>query len=194
MLNSAKAYVGLMMSVVLLCTGTTGSLVAQETPRLKIIIIEGEGATNNMKQRTAREPIVEVQDENNRPVGGALVTFALPNYGASGTFQGGSKLLTITTDANGRAVGNGFQPNTVKGDLNIQVRAQSNGQTANATIHMKNVSGVGVGMSTSAKVWTMVAVAAGAAVIGVVATRGGSPTPPAQSTTISPGTGVVIGR
>ncbi len=194
MLNSPNTYIALLMSVVLFCTGTTGPLLAQDTPRLKIIIIEGEGATNNIKQRTAREPIVEVQDENNRPVGGALITFALPNYGASGTFQGGSKLLTVTTDVNGRAVGSGFQPNTVKGDLNIQVRAQSNGQTANATIQMKNISGVGGGLSTSAKIWTVVAVAAGAAVIGVVATRGGSSTPTAQSTTISPGTGVVIGR
>ena len=194
MLNSPKAYVGLMMSAVLFCTGTTGPLLAQDTPRLKIIIIEGEGATNNIKQRTAREPIVEVQDENNRPVGGALVTFALPNYGASGTFQGGSKVFSFTTGADGRAAGSGFQPNTAKGDLNIQVRAQSNGQTANAEIHMKNISGLGPGMSTSAKVWTVVAIAAGAAVIGVVATRGGTTPPGAQSTTISPGTGVVIGR
>ncbi len=163
-------------------------LFGQEVARLKIVIIEGEGATNNIKQRTAREPIVELQDENNRPVGGALVTFALPNYGASGTFQGGSKLLTVTTDANGRAVGQGFQPNGVKGKMRIQVRAQHNGQSASAEINSVNA---GPGMSPTAKWTTATAVVAGAIVAVVTATTGGGSSTPVQPTTITPGPGVV---
>ena len=164
----------------------TSLLFGQEVTRLKIVIIEGEGATNNIKQRTAREPIVEVQDENNRPVGGALVTFALPNYGASGTFQGGSKLLTVTTDANGRATAN-FQPNTAKGDLKIRVRAQHNGQSAEAEINMVNAAGAGgPGMSTQAKWWTALTIAAGAAVAGAALSNGGN-----QPTIISTGPSVV---
>ena len=186
--NSPKAYVALLLSTLLVSTGSTW-LSAQVPAGLKIIIIEGEGATNNIKQRTAREPIVEVQDENNRPVGGALVTFALPNYGASGTFQGGSKLLTVTTDVNGRAAGKGFQPNTAKGKLKIQVRAQNNGQSASAEINSINV---GAGMSPTAKWGTVAAIAAGAVVAVVAATTGGNSTPATtQPTIITAGPGVV---
>ena len=183
------------MSALIACTSGPILLLGQDAPKLKILIIEGEGATNNIKQRTAREPIVEVQDENNRPVGGAIVTFTAPNYGASGTFQGGSKLFTVTTDSNGRATARGFQPNSAKGQLKLQVRAQANGQSASSEINMTNVgAGGGAGMSTSAKWWTVVAVGAGAAVAGgVLATRGSSTTPP-STTTISAGSGTVVGR
>ncbi len=39
---------------------------------LKIAIIAGDGFTNNIKKRTAREEIVEVRDRNNKPVASAL--------------------------------------------------------------------------------------------------------------------------
>jgi hypothetical protein len=45
---------------------------------LKILILDGEGAVNSIKLGTAREPIVQVQDENDRPVAGAMVVFTLP--------------------------------------------------------------------------------------------------------------------
>ena len=48
---------------------------------LRIVIVEGQGATNNIRQRTAREPVVEVVDENNRPVSGASVTLTCFNSG-----------------------------------------------------------------------------------------------------------------
>src|SRR5689334_9974828 len=98
-------------------------LSAQQAPELQILVIGGEGSINNVKQRTAREPVVEVRDRNNRPVAGALVLFEAPRNGASGTFFGGSPTLRITTDAQGRAVGQGFRPNTSAGDFGVQVSA-----------------------------------------------------------------------
>src|SRR5215469_13215110 len=78
---------------------------AQEAPpKLNIVIVEGDGAINNIRQRTAREPIVEVQDENHKPVAGAAVVFALSDQGASGTFAGGAHTLTVVTDNQGRAI------------------------------------------------------------------------------------------
>ena len=111
--------------VALSCCIYTDPATAQETPqrKLQILVIAGEGSINNIKQRTAREPVVEVQDENNRPVAGAIVFFKLPDYGASGTFTNGSKFITVTTDQQGQAVGRNFQPNQAQGDLQIQVTA-----------------------------------------------------------------------
>src|SRR3954454_16829230 len=89
-------------------------LYAQQEPlKLQILVIGGEGSINNVKQRTAREPVVEVRDENNRPIAGAVVFFKVPDFGASGTFTNGSKFLTVTTDSQGRAVATNFQPNKV---------------------------------------------------------------------------------
>ena len=50
----------------------------QDAPKLIINIVEGEGALNNIKQRVNREPIVQVEDENHKPIAGAAVVFFLP--------------------------------------------------------------------------------------------------------------------
>ena len=73
------------------------SAQAQVAPMLNLVVIEGEGAINNVRQRTAREPIVQVEDSNHRPVAGAIVTFTLPGRGASGVFANGSQTMTVTT-------------------------------------------------------------------------------------------------
>jgi hypothetical protein len=44
------------------------ALFGQQAPELQILVIGGEGSINNVKQRTAREPVVEIRDRNNRPV------------------------------------------------------------------------------------------------------------------------------
>src|SRR3984885_12163944 len=90
--------------IVLLCFHFTGLPAwAQNPASLQIIIVEGEGAINNVKQRVNREPIVQVEDENHKPVAGAAIIFFLPTSGPSGTFANGSQTLTVTTDATGRA-------------------------------------------------------------------------------------------
>jgi len=165
--------------------------------QLNLVIVEGEGAINNIRQRTAREPIVQVEDENHKPVAGAAVVFLLPDQGASGVFANGSHTLTVTTDAQGRAVARGFRPNNVQGKLQMRVTASYQGHVANATITQTNAAAAAAGAAAaggiSAKLIAVIAVA-GAAVAGgvVAATRGGSSTtttPP--TTTITPGTGTV---
>ena len=173
-------------------------IAAQEAGgQLNLVIVEGEGAINNIRQRTAREPIVQVEDENHKPIAGAAVVFMLPDQGASGTFANGSRTLTVTTDSQGRAVAHGFRPNNVQGQLQMRVTASHLGKTANATITQTNAvtaaAGAAAAAGISAKLIIILAVA-GAAVAGgvVAATRGGgggaAATPP---TTITPGTGTV---
>src|SRR6266852_6090371 len=106
--------------------------------QLNIVIVEGEGAINNIRQRTAREPIVQVEDQNHKPVAGAVVVFLLPDHGASGVFANGSHTLTVVSDAQGRAVARGLKPNNVQGQMQMHVTASHNGQTANATITQTN--------------------------------------------------------
>src|SRR6185436_3828295 len=108
---------------------------AQEPPKkLNILIVEGEGAINNIRQRVAREPIVQVEDENHKPVAGAVVVFLLPNQGASGAFADGSNMLSVTTDSKGQAVARGFKPNNVQGKVEMRITASKDGQTTSTTL------------------------------------------------------------
>src|ERR1051325_11009842 len=109
-------------------------LAAQEPAggKLNLVIVEGEGAINNIRQRTAREPIVQVEDQNHKPIAGAAVIFDLPGQGASGSFPNGSHTLTVTTDNQGRAAARGLRPNSVKGKYQMHVTASFAGQTATA--------------------------------------------------------------
>src|ERR1035437_3665684 len=170
----------------------------QDAPKLIINIVEGEGALNNVKQRVNREPIVQVEDENHKPIAGAAVVFFLPTSGPGGAFANGSQTLTVTTDSLGRAAATGIRPNHQTGQMQIRVSASHNGLTASAIITQMNVVGanVGGGLSTTAKVLIVVAVAAGAAAGVIVATHGGGSSSTASITnsiTITPGTPSVGG-
>lgn len=167
-------------------------------PKLEIVIVEGEGAINNVKQRVNREPIVEVQDENHKPIAGAAVVFFLPNSGPGGTFSDGTRSLTVTTDSQGRAVARGIRFNNQSGQMQMRVTASSNGQTATATISMTNVAAGAAaagGLSATAKILIIVGLAAGAAAGAIVATRGSSSpssgSPSGLPTAITPGTPTV---
>ena len=109
---------------------------------LYINILEGEDALNNIHDRTAREPIVQVTDENHKPVKGAYVTFTevAGATGAGATF-GGLLTYTAVTDADGKAVGRGFKPNSITGDHRVQVAAALGALLAALIyIHEKNVN------------------------------------------------------
>jgi hypothetical protein len=169
---------------------------------LQIVVVEGEGAINNVRSRVNREPIVRVEDQNHKPVAGAAVVFFLPNEGPGGTFLNGTSSLTTTTDARGRATARGAQFNQQAGTMQIRVAASYAGQTASAVINQSNVVGPVVsggsggggdgGLSTTTKILIFAGIAAAGAAGAIVATRGGSsspmPTPSGPTVTISPGT------
>lgn len=188
---------GLCWVLAVQLTAAPPAAQATAPAKLNIVVVEGEGAINNIRQRTARDIVVQVEDENHRPVAGAVVAFTLPSQGASGTFPNGAKTLSITTDASGRAVARGIRPNETVGKVAIRITASRAGQTASATVTQVNMSvpAAAKGGSTG-KIIAILAVAGAAAAAGaVVATRNNSkstPTPgPAGPIGISVGTGTI---
>jgi hypothetical protein len=168
---------------------------AQE-PGLRILIVEGDGTINNIKQRANVVPVVEVRDENQRLVEGAAVVFFLPDQGPSGTFSNGTKTLTTTTDRMGRASAPGIRPNSQTGRLDIRVTASYRGQTASATITQTNISGAapgGGGMSVGTKAWIILAICGGAVAGAVLAAthKGSSSTSGPGPIIITAGTATV---
>ena len=94
----ARALCILLAEVVLIQTWPVPARAQEQEPtKLDISILEGEGSINNIRQRVAREAMVQVDDENHKPVAGVAVTFFLPEHGASGVFSNGTHSLTVMT-------------------------------------------------------------------------------------------------
>jgi hypothetical protein len=170
---------------------------SQQSPAsLQIVIIEGEGALNNVKQRVNRDPIVQVEDENHKPIAGAAVVFFLPNQGPGGTFENGTNTLTTTTNNQGQAVARGIRFNNQVGNMQLRVTASFNGLTATSVITQTNLVGASAGGAAaggSAMKWLIVLGVAGAVAAGVVvATHGGGSSSPAPAGTPTPPPSVTI--
>lgn len=114
---------------------------APQPQLLQITILDGEGALNNIRQRTAREPIVEVKDENHKPVAGVLILFAIQNNGGASASFSGAATLSATTDSSGRAVAHGLTPNNKVGSYSIKITATLGALTAFVILQQTNVLG-----------------------------------------------------
>ncbi len=168
----------------------------EKVPKLRILIVEGEGAINNIRRRTARESIVQVVDENNRPVAGAVVAFQLPEE-ASAVFRGGSKTFKAVTSKSGLAK---LPKKTLAhnltgpGKMEIQVSATApSGQapvTATTTITQTYVVGPHIIPLIGAPLTAATVAVGGAAIVAttVAVTKGGGGQPETKSATISIGT------
>jgi len=164
-----------VVPVVLACLLALGRMPAplgaqeQPKPRLNIVIIEGDGAINHIRRRTAVEPIVQVEDENQRPVAGAVVVFLLPESGPSGVFPNGSRMTTAITDQQGRAVAKGLRPNELVGQYEIRINASYQGMTGSATITQSNAIGPAARAGGVSGKWIgILGTAGGVAAVGLV--------------------------
>ena len=193
---SCRAAMG--VAVTLACSWAVLSVVASaQVPGpqagLKITVLEGEGAINNVSQRRAKEAVVQVVDENNMPVKGASVTFLLPDTGPSGEFSAGGRTLAVVTDEKGQAADRGLVPNQSIGNYQIRVVASYQRQTASAVINQTNAQPAGgTSHGITSKKFLLIGVIGGAAAVGVALAAmghgGSTPSGPANP----PGPGIVI--
>jgi hypothetical protein len=121
----------------------TQEIAAQEASGpapFHIVVLEGEGSINNIKQQVNRGALVLIEDENRNPLPGAAVTFYLPSEGPSGVFLNGSRVLTVFTDNAGLAASRGIRFNNLVGLMRIKVSASSFSQVSKGAITQTNVS------------------------------------------------------
>ena len=186
---------------------TLPPLHAQTLPtELNIVVVEGEGAINNVRQRAARDPVVRVEDENHKPIAGAAVVFTLPTEGATGEFSNGSKSVTMITDSQGLATAQSLRLNQIAGKMPIHVNASYRGLTARTSI--TQFSELPPGAKASAGGGGHGALIAILVVLGAAAAGGGAyfathkstssasvgtPTPTVVPIGITPGTGTIVG-
>lgn len=193
-----------------ICFSLTGALLAQQpnlvpagtvtgTGGLKILVLEGQDGVNNIRAPMAMNLVVEVRDDNDRPVEGATVSFQLPLMGPSGGFEGGVRNKDATTNIQGQAAVS-YTPNMELGRFTIQVKTMQGGRTGMTTITQQNSN---TGEAVRTKSWfsrhKKIVIAAAVAVVGVGLavglTRGGSKSGSSGggTVTITPGVPTVGG-
>jgi len=170
-----------------------------EPGTLQIITLIGRDNVNNVKMPVLTTPVVEVRDQNDRPVEGVTVDFQLPLTGASGAFEDGTRRRETITNSQGQASAP-YTPNTETGRFDIQVKATLGNRTGMALIPQRNATEAeavrqpGTGFKHKKLVIVVAVIAAGAVVGIVLGTRGGSGSTSSNPTlTITPGIPTVGG-
>jgi hypothetical protein len=177
--------------------GMPPAAFAQNLPtRINIVVVAGEGASTAVRRRVTQDPAVRVEDDDQQPVAGVTVVFALPVSGTSGEFVNGAKTLAVVTDKAGLATARGLKTNEIPGTLQIYVNASFNGLRARALINqiVEGVPGAPIPAQHTAKSsntwkWVLlgIAVAGGAAAGVYFGTHSSSSNPP-----VTIGTGTVV--
>ena len=161
----------------LLAQTPAASVQASASPlSLHITILEGEGALNNVRERTAREPIIQIEDQNHKPVAGVAVLFTITQggNGAGAGFSGIQSFSTVT-NAEGRAIATGFKPNVIAGQYSVQVQASLGTASTSAVIHEMNALTANTGTEGTSSS-TQPASAANPATSGASGTAGAATT------------------
>jgi hypothetical protein len=161
---------------------------------LKIMVLAGNGEMNDLERRVMAPLVVQVVDQNQRPLEGAEVVFRFPLNGPSASFPGGKTSLTVRTSGTGQAPALNWMANAQVGTFEVHVNATYGNQVGETTLSMENVTRIDEAKKTAkheslwSHRWFKIAVIGGAAAaigIGVfLATRGGKS---GSTVTINPG-------
>jgi len=143
---------------------------------LKLVVVQGEDAKNNIRMRTGTEVAVKVLDETEKPVAGAEVVFQVPGSGPSGRFYDWLQTQTVKSNAEGIARARGLTPNEQTGQWHMRVMAQHGVKSGQVMVAQNNIVGEGTtatGTKSRRKLWIAVGVIAVAAIVGGVIASGG---------------------
>ena len=146
---------------------------------LKVISLAGNHAMNDLERRVMTPLVVQVLDQNSRPVEGAQVVFRFPLNGPRAEFSNQQPAQTVRTNADGQAAAVGWMAHEV-GTFQVHVTASRGNELGETTLSMTNVNRVVGDGKEKQKTWwsnkwakiAVIAGAAGVAVAVVLLTRG----------------------
>jgi hypothetical protein len=166
---------------------------------LKLLVLAGNEEMNDLERKVMAPLVVQVLDQNDRPVEGAEVVFRFPLNGPGAVFAGGKPSQTFRSNGSGEAAALNWMANNEVGTFEVHVTATYGNELGETTVKMSNVTRIVEGTKRTAKrthwyspTWVKIAIIGGAAgaVTGIVlATRGGghSTTGGTIPITITPG-------
>jgi hypothetical protein len=167
---------------------------------LKIQVLAGNNEMNDLQRHVMAPLVVQVEDQNDRPMDGAQVVFRFPINGPSATFGGGKPTATVRTNSGGQAAATNWMANGEVGTFEVHVNATYGNQIGEATLHMTNVTRIEEVKKVSrtkslwSHRWVKIAVIGGVALavgLGVyLGTRGGGKS--GNTVGVAPGGGVTV--
>ena len=163
---------------------------------LKVMALAGDGEMNDLERKIMAPLVVDVLDQNGRPVEGAAVVFRFPLNGPSASFSNGEKARTVRTNADGQAAAVDWSANGEVGKFQVRVNASRGNELGEAVISMSNVNRITEDNKKSkdkhksmwSSRWVKIAIVAGiaGAVTGIVLATQGSSTPTVSASPGSP--------
>lgn len=148
---------------------------------LKVTPLAGNGEMNDLERKVMAPLVVQVLDQNDRPVEGAEVVFRFPLTGPTAAFPNQKNAQTFKTDADGQAAATGWMANREVGNFVIQVTASRGNEMGSASVTMTNATRVADNAKVKQKSWwssrtakiVIIGGAAAVAVAVILVTRGG---------------------
>src|ERR1700679_4329064 len=105
---------------------------------LKILVLAGNGEMNDLERRVMAPLVVQVLDQNDRPVEGAQVVFRFPLDGPSATFAGGKTSQNVRSNETGEAAALNWMANGEVGTFEVHVTATYGNEQGENTVKMQN--------------------------------------------------------
>lgn len=160
---------------------------------ISVGVLEGNNTVNSIPLLQSNAPIVEVRDENEFPIEGAVVVFTLPAQGPGGIFTNGQTSYTTRSDAHGQALAPLFTPR-LPGKFQIRVTATAGIRKAEAVITQTNSTGDYAGPAVAKRPFykkklplILIGVGVAGIVVGVVLLTRSSGNAAKSAVTITPG-------
>lgn len=171
--------------------GQIAPIASLQTQDLRVVPLAGNGEYNDLQRLIMAPLVVQVLDQDGRPLEGAQVVFSFPLQGPTATFGNKQSSQTTRTNADGQAAATGWVANT-PGTFQVKVTATRGNEIGETTIMMTNATKVVETRKEKHKSWWsskwakigVIAVAAAVVVSVVLIERGGSST---TTVTASPG-------
>jgi hypothetical protein len=162
---------------------------------LRVLPLAGNHAMNDLERRIMSPLVVQVLDQNARPVEGAQVVFRFPLNGPGAEFPNRQPAQTARTNADGQASAVGWMAREL-GTFEVHVTVSRGNELGETTISMTNVAKLVEGVKEKHKTWwshkwakvAVIAGAAGVAVAVVLLTRSST-----KTVTATPGSPTIGG-
>jgi len=150
---------------------------------LRIIPLAGDGEFNDLGRNIMTPLVVQVLDQDARPIEGADVVFRFPLMSPTATFPNQRNSLTVRTNADGQAAALGWTASGM-GAFRVQVTASRGNEQGQISVTMTNVAQITDQVKRKNKHWWstkwgkigIIAGAASVAAVVVLTTRGSGTT------------------
>lgn len=156
---------------------------------LNLLVLVGQNAVHDVRTLTTALLVVEVRDENYRPLEGVNVIFQLPLEGPSGSFEDGVRDRQVVTNVQGQASA-AFTPNKEVGRFAIHAKATFGARTGTISIMQRNEAVRTATWIARHKTLAVIIAAGAASTAATLAIRSGSSSAASSKPTVTITSGI----